>query len=208
MEYKIIGDAYPIVECRLKAGEQITCKEGSVAWMTPNMEMMRYNVINGPDSSRTRLPHLICTSKGMDGMVSFMTGTYGKVLALSMEQNGIVAYQKAFLAGSVGVRSEEIDDKRIWNALSDGKIDDIQLYSGSGDLFFEIIGSPITYELVPGEVLKTDSDIFVAADQSVGIDIVPCREENGTYAATGYEKMQMKLSGPGKVYLQTRKSKI
>ena len=39
MQYKIIGEPMPVVECTLEAGESMITERGSMTWMTPNMEM-------------------------------------------------------------------------------------------------------------------------------------------------------------------------
>ena len=39
MEYTIIGEPMPVVECKLNAGEAMKTEAGSMVWMGPNMKM-------------------------------------------------------------------------------------------------------------------------------------------------------------------------
>ena len=37
VEYKIIGEPMPVVECQLAGGESMITERGSMCWMSPNM---------------------------------------------------------------------------------------------------------------------------------------------------------------------------
>ena len=39
MEYKIIGDAFPAVVCRVAEGKSLITEKGAMSWMSPNMKM-------------------------------------------------------------------------------------------------------------------------------------------------------------------------
>ena len=39
MEYNIQGKPYPVLIANLQAGESITCQNGAMTWMSPNMQM-------------------------------------------------------------------------------------------------------------------------------------------------------------------------
>ena len=39
MEYKIIGEPMPVVQCNLQTGESMKTESGSMVWMTDNMKM-------------------------------------------------------------------------------------------------------------------------------------------------------------------------
>ena len=39
MEYKIIGEPMPVVECQLGTGEAMKTEAGSMTWMSPNTKM-------------------------------------------------------------------------------------------------------------------------------------------------------------------------
>lgn len=39
MQYQIQGDTLPIVICQLDNGEKMITEKGSMAWMSPNMQM-------------------------------------------------------------------------------------------------------------------------------------------------------------------------
>lgn len=91
--------------------------------------------------------------------------------------------------------------------LASRMIDDLQSYGGSGDLFFEINGSVVTYELTSGEELVADPELFVCAEHLAKIDIVPASEK-GSLPIAERRDAKLKLVGPGRVYFQTRKTMI
>ena len=39
MQYKILGEPLPVVECQLSSGETMITEKGAMSWMTPNMKM-------------------------------------------------------------------------------------------------------------------------------------------------------------------------
>ena len=39
MQYKILGEPLPVVECHLSSGETMITEKGAMSWMTPNMKM-------------------------------------------------------------------------------------------------------------------------------------------------------------------------
>ena len=39
MEYKIIGDAFPAVVCRVEEGKSLITEKGAMSWMSPKMTM-------------------------------------------------------------------------------------------------------------------------------------------------------------------------
>jgi uncharacterized protein (AIM24 family) len=41
MRYEIKGGSFPVVICNLENGEKMITEKGSMAWMSPNMQMER-----------------------------------------------------------------------------------------------------------------------------------------------------------------------
>lgn len=39
MNYEMKGGSFPVVICKLENGEQMITEKGSMAWMSPNMQM-------------------------------------------------------------------------------------------------------------------------------------------------------------------------
>ena len=39
MQYQIIGEPMPVVQCQLQPGESMKTEKGSMVWMSPNMQM-------------------------------------------------------------------------------------------------------------------------------------------------------------------------
>src|SRR5699024_6664874 len=79
----------------------------------------------------------------------------------------------------------------------------LQKISGTGMVFLEIDGNKIEKELAPGEVLKVDTGNVVAFDESVQYEIETVKGLKNIFLG-GEGLFLTKLTGPGKVILQTQ----
>ena len=54
MKYEIKGGSFPVVICNLENGEKMITEKGSMAWMSPNMQMETHGVLRFMGSQRDR----------------------------------------------------------------------------------------------------------------------------------------------------------
>ena len=63
MKYEIKGDTLPVVICHLEAGERMITERGSMAWMSPNMKIVRIwisaRIGNFPSVKKTGISTII-----------------------------------------------------------------------------------------------------------------------------------------------------
>ena len=76
MQYQIQGDTLPIVICQLDNGEKMITEKGSMAWMSPNMQMETstnggIGKAFGRFFSGESIFQNIYTSQGGPGMIAF-----------------------------------------------------------------------------------------------------------------------------------------
>jgi uncharacterized protein (AIM24 family) len=86
MQYKIIGEPMPVVECTLNAGEAMVTERGSMAWMTPNFGMTT-NAGGGLGKALTRMVsgesifQNTYTAQGGPGLIAFGSSFTGSIRA-------------------------------------------------------------------------------------------------------------------------------
>ena len=78
----------------------------------------------------------------------------------------------------------------------------MQKVSGNGTVFAEFDGSIVEYDLKNGETMLVDTGYVAAMDESVKMDIEMIKGvKNVLFGGEGL--FNTKLTGPGKVWLQT-----
>ncbi len=204
MEYNILGNLRNLLECRLGANEQLTCKMGTIAWMTPNIEIMSYVALSGRNGLKAQTEQYICTAKEKEGCVAFRTEYRGEILDLLLKNSELLVHPKSFLASSLSVRAEESPQEQIGNGVQPGKLENLLKVKGNGRLFLEVCGSLASYELEKNQVMLVDPGHFICADKTVTINVVP-NKQMVTTRNEDEQSYQLSLEGPGKIYLQTSK---
>ncbi|MBO4775197.1 MAG: TIGR00266 family protein [Lachnospiraceae bacterium] len=207
MNYEIKGEPFPVVICNLNSGESVKCQAGAMAWMSPNMEMKTQTgglgKMFGKALTGESLFENVYTAQNGDGMISFATGVPGKILAIKLEGGKtIVAQKRSFLASATTVEMETAVQKKLGAGLLGGEGFIMQKFSGQGDLFLEIDGSVIEYNLAAGQVMIVDTGSLACMEGTVQMDIQSVKGL-GNKLAGGESFFNTKLTGPGKIWLQT-----
>ena len=208
MKYEIKGEPFPVVICNMGANESVKCQAGAMAWMTPNMEMKTQSgglgKMFGKALTGEALFENVYTAQGGEGMIAFTTGVPGKILAVSLEGGKtIVAQKKSFLASATTVEMETTFQKKFGAGLLGGEGFVMQKFSGSGDLFLEIDGSAVEYDLMPGQQMIVDTGNVAGFEPSVQIEIQQVAGlKNKVLGGEGF--FNTVLTGPGRIWLQTK----
>lgn len=207
MKYRIQGEPMPVVICELEAGEKMITESGSMAWMSPNMQMETTSGGLGKALGRMfsgeKLFQNIYTAKGGPGMISFASSFPGAIRAIEITPGkSVIAQKSAFLAATSGVQLSVHFQKKLGSGLFGGEGFIMQKMSGQGLAFVEIDGSAVEYQLAPGERLIVDTGYLAIADESVQIDVQSVSGvKNVLFGGEGL--FNTVLTGPGKVTLQT-----
>ena len=207
MNYEIKGEPFPVAICNLNSGESVKCQAGAMAWMSPNMEMKTQTgglgKMFGKALTGESLFENVYTAQNGDGMISFATGVPGKILAIKLEGGKtIVAQKRSFLASATTVEMETAVQKKLGAGFLGGEGFIMQKFSGQGDLFLEIDGSVIEYNLAAGQVMVVDTGSLACMEGTVQMDVVSVKGL-GNKLAGGESFFNTKLTGPGKIWLQT-----
>ena len=207
MQYEIKGGSFPVVICTLENGEKMITEKGSMAWMSPNMQMetkggglgkMFSKAFSGESMFQNHY-----TARGGAGMIAFTSRFPGEIKVLQIGPGREMIVQKsAFLAAEAGVDLSIHFQKRLGAGFFGGEGFIMQRLSGSGTAFVEIDGDLVEYILKPGQKLIVDTGNVAGFEPSVQMDIqtVP-GAKNILFGGEGL--FNTVLTGPGRVWLQT-----
>ena len=207
MRYEIKGGSFPVVICTLESGEKMITEKGSMAWMSPNMQMetkggglgkMFSKAFSGESMFQNHY-----TAKGGPGMIAFTSSFPGEIKVLNIAPGQEMIVQKsAFLAAEAGVDLSIHFQKRLGAGFFGGEGFIMQRLSGYGTAFVEIDGDLIEYNLKTGQKLIVDTGNVAGFEPSVQMDIqtVP-GAKNMLFGGEGI--FNTVLTGPGRVWLQT-----
>lgn len=210
MQYRIIGDTMPAVEVLFDVpGEAMYTQSGGMAWMTEGIAMDS-NMKGGLGKSIGRMfsgESLFMATYRAErpgAMVAFASTVAGEVLPVDVGANGGLICQKgAFLCAQETVNLNITFTRKLSAGLFGGEGFILQDISGSGMVFLEIDGNKVEKNLAPGEVIKVDTGNVVAFERTVNYEIETVKGLKNIFLG-GEGLFLTKLTGPGKVILQTQ----
>jgi len=208
MQYTIIGEPMPVVQCQLQAGEAMKTEKGSMVWMSPNM-VMETNAGGGIGKAFGRalagekMFQNIYSAQGGPGMITFASSFVGSIRAYQLTPGRSVICQKsAYLASEMGVELSIFFQKKLSAGFFGGEGFIMQRLSGSGMVFVEIDGYAVEYVLAPGQSMIVDTGNLAVMDDTCMIDIQQVRGfKNVMFGGEGL--FNTRVTGPGRILLQT-----
>ncbi len=210
MQYRIVGDTMPAVEVILNNGEGMYTQSGGMAWMTEGIEMStstKGGLLKGLGRKMLAGESMFMaqyTAKRDGATIAFASTVAGEVVPIDLAQHqGIILQKGAFLCATNGVQMNMKFTKKFSAGLFGGEGFILQEAVGSGLLFIEIDGDKVEKDLAPGEVLYVDTGNVVGFDASVTYEIQMIKGV-GNILFGGEGMFNTKLTGPGKVILQTQ----
>lgn len=207
MEYRMIGEPMPVVECTLQNGESMVTERGSMVWMTPNMKMETSGGSIGKAFGRMfsgeSMFQNIYTAQGGTGLIAFGSSFPGSIRAIQITPDRPVICQKsAFLASERTVELSVHFQKKMGAGFFGGEGFIMQRLSGSGLAFVEIDGHAVEYDLQPGQSMVVDTGNLAMMDASCTMEVqtVP-GVKNMLFGGEGM--FNTVVTGPGRITLQT-----
>ena len=206
MQYEIKGGNFPVVICSLENGETMITEKGSMAWMSPNMQMETHGGGLGKMFSKAFSGESMFqnhyTARG-NGLIAFGSSFPGKILPLEIAPGREMIVQKrSFLASEAGVNLSIHFHKKLATGIFGGEGFIMQRLSGYGTAFIEIDGELMEYELKPGQQIVVDSGYVAGFEPSVRMDVQAISgAKNVLFGGEGF--FNTVLTGPGRVWLQT-----
>ena len=210
MRYEILGDTMPAMEVTFDTpGETMYTQSGGMAWMTEGISMDS-NLKGGIGKSLGRMfsgeSLFMATYKAQQpgAMIAFASTVAGEIVPIDVGATGGMICQKgAFLCAQDSVKLSVTLTKKLSAGFFGGEGFILQDVSGTGMVFLEVDGNKIEKELAPGEVIKVDTGNVVAFEKSVQYEIETVKGLKNIFFG-GEGLFLTKLTGPGKVILQTQ----
>lgn len=135
--------------------------------------------------------------------ITFASNVAGSVVPVDVTNTqGMILQKGAFLCAQDTVNLETILTKKISAGLFGGEGFILQRLTGTGMAFLEVDGDMVQKDLEPGEVLKVDTGNVVAFSPSVAYEIETIKGMGNIFLG-GEGLFLTKLTGPGRVFLQT-----
>ena len=207
MRYEIKGEPTPVVICQLSPGESMITERGSMAWMSPNMEMETsaggLGKAFGRLFSGESIFQNIYTARDGQGLIAFASSFPGAIRAVEITPDHPVIVQKsAFLAAEQGVELSVFFQKKLGAGFFGGEGFIMQQLSGRGMAFLEIDGYGVEYDLGPGQQMIVDTGNLAVMDATCSIDIQSVKGvKNAIFGGEGL--FNTVVTGPGHITLQT-----
>lgn len=210
MRYQVLGDTMPAVEVRFDAaGESMYTQSGGMAWMSEGVAMDS-NMRGGLGKSIGRMfsgeSLFMATYKAErpDAMIAFASTVAGEILPVDIGAcGGLICQKGAFLCAQESVNLSVAFTKKLSAGFFGGEGFILQDMSGTGMVFLEIDGNKVEKNLAPGEVIKVDTGNVVAFEKSVKYEVETVKGLKNIFFG-GEGLFLTKLTGPGKVVLQTQ----
>ncbi len=210
VEYTIYGDDLQLVEIQLDPHEGIRAEAGTMIYMEKGVEMqtgMGGGIFKGVQRIFTGESFFITSflnNTDVIKRVAFAAPYPGKIVPLDLTDLGgtFICQKDSFLCAARGIEIEIAFSKKLGAGLFGGEGFILQRLVGDGLAFAHAGGTIIEKNLEAEEILSVDTGCLVAFSPSVDYDI----EFIGgfTNALFGGEGLFLaKLTGPGKVFLQS-----
>lgn len=207
MNYEIKGGSFPVACVNVPSGTSVRCQRGAMAWMSENMEMQTkgggIGKMFGKMMTGESIFENIYTANGGDGMITFSSGVPGQILPVDVSGGKtIVAQKSSFLACDSDVSMDIFFQKKFGTGVFGGEGFIMQKFSGNGVVLIQAGGTLIEYTLEPGQTMVVQTGTLCCMEDTVKMDIVSVKGI-GNMLAGGEGFFNTKLTGPGKIWLQT-----
>lgn len=217
IDYEIYGDDMQFVEIGLDPNEAVMSEAGAMMYMSQGIEM---ETQLGSGNESGFMGKLFSAGKRMlTGESLFLTVFYnqgsdyarvafaapypGKIIPMDLTQTGPMLCQKdSYLCSAKGTEIDIAFTKRFGAGLFGGEGFILQRLSGEGWTFVHAGGTVSEHELSAGQVMRVDTGCIVAFQESVGYDIQYVGKIK-TALFGGEGLFFARLTGPGKIYLQS-----
>lgn len=210
MQYRVIGSTMPAIEVILNRGEGMYTQSGGMAWMSEGVEMStstQGGVLKGLGRKMFAGESMFMatyTATRDNALIAFASTVAGEIVPVDLAQHqGLICQKGAFLCATPGVQMNMTFTKKLSAGFFGGEGFILQQAVGNGLLFLEIDGDRIEKDLAPGEVLYVDTGNVVAFDATVQYEVQMIKGVKNIFFG-GEGMFNTKLTGPGKVILQTQ----
>ena len=194
MNYKLIGNTVP--------------QSGAMSWKTPGIKMetnTKGGIMKGIGRMFSGDSFFMntYTAEQDNQTIAFAASVPGAILPYDLTGTpGLIAQKGAFLCAEPNVNLKVTLTKKFSSGLFGGEGFILQDISGTGNVFLEVDGDSVIKELSAGETIQVDTGNVVAFEKTVQYEIETVKGFGNIFFG-GEGLFLTKLTGPGKVVLQT-----
>jgi len=208
MKFEIVGGSFPAVELELYKGESVYTQTCGMCWME-NGITMDTNLKGGLLKTLGRLFTqesvfmTTYTCQVQSARIGFAMQSFGSIEGFQISPgHSLICQKTALLVAESSVTSSVTFTKKISAGLFGGEGFILQRLSGNGKVFIETVGAIVEKSLGYGEELLVDTGHIVAFEETCKYEVKMVKGlRNIVYSGEGLTLI--KVTGPGKVYLQT-----
>jgi uncharacterized protein (TIGR00266 family) len=206
MKHEIFGNNLPAIKFIMEKGDGIYCESGAMSWMDPSIKMITESGGFGKMLGRALTNESLFRNHYVandTGELVIAANLPGSIEVVTLEKGESIIVQKgSYLASSESVEMSTYIQKKISGGFFGGEGFIMQKFTGPGQVFIEIAGSPKTYELEAGQKKIIDTGYLVMMDESCDFDIQTIKGvKNVVFGGEGL--FNTVVTGPGKIILQT-----
>jgi len=209
MKYDIIGTTLPAVVITYdNPGETIISQSGGMTWMSEGVAM-ETSTNGGIGKGLGRLFageslfQVNFSAQRAGENIAFSSTVAGEIMPVDVSEATFIIQKGAFLCSEASVKLDTVLQKKLSAGLLGGEGFILQKISGSGICFLEVDGDKLVKELAPGESIRVSTGNVVAFQDSVAYEIETVKGFKNMLLS-GEGLFLTKLTGPGKVILQTQ----
>jgi uncharacterized protein (TIGR00266 family) len=198
--------AFAMATVHLDIGESASAEAGAMMAMSPSLEIktgtkggvlkgLRRSVLGGESFFMNTF-----TATGPDAHVIVAPALPGDIVTWPLTGNTVYLQSGSYLASPESI---EIDSK--WGCAKtffsqEGLF--MLKCSGTGDLVVSSYGAIHAMDLAPGQTYTVDTGHMVGWDEGVAYEVT--KAGNWKSTILGGEGFTVRLTGPGRIYIQTR----
>jgi len=206
--HELIGDDMQAVVLTLGRGQTVRAEAGALMFKTAGMTMdarMEGGLLGGLKRKFLAGESFFITNftcEAEQGKVAFSAPYPGKILAHTLDHGALLCQKDAYLCSLGDIEISIAFTKRLGAGFFGGEGFILQKLVGSGTVFVHAGGTLLSTRLGSGETLDVDTGCLVAFDPQVDYDI---QRVGGVKTSLfgGEGLFFARLTGPGRVYLQT-----
>ncbi len=212
MKSKITGTTMPVLEIGLEPGDKIIAEPGEFSWMTPNVKLHTTTMAAGAKGLFGVLGRALSggglfmteySSSGGNGLIAFAAKLPGQIVRVDVQPGqGYLIHRHGFVCATAGAELKMGFQKSLGAGIFGGQGLVLQQLSGHCSAWVELGGEIVTYDLQPGETIQVHPGHVGMFEDSVDFDITVMKGiRNALFGGDGL--FIARLTGPGKVWLQT-----
>lgn len=212
METEIKGSILPVLHVTLNSGEKLVAEAGELAWMTQAIQLTTTTQAGGAKGMMGVLKRAVggggifmteYEAQGGPGVVSFATKLPGEILPVKVSPGEeLMVHRHGFLCATEGIELTMGFQKKLGAGIFGGDGFVLQKMAGTADAWVEIDGEVVVYDLQAGETLRVHPGHVAMFHTNVTFEITTVPGiKNKLFGGDGL--FLAKLSGPGRVWLQT-----